>query len=115
MDRKVSKDGRMKEASSRLVSAEQKSTLEMSLIWPERLVEVSKLSCGWVINFDRMEEAAPRLVSAEQKTQLEMLVSRKYIEIVITGQCHIDDLIADQCYIGDVIADQCYDGDIIAY
>ena len=52
-----------------------------------------------------MEEAAPRLVSAEQKTQLEMLVSHKYIEIVITGQC----------YIGDVIADQCYDGDIIAY
>ena len=41
MDRKVSKDGRMKEASSRLVSAEQKTTLEMSLIWPEWLVEVS--------------------------------------------------------------------------
>ena len=105
MDRKVSKDGRMKETSSRLVSAEQKTTLEMSLIWPEGLVKVSKLTYGWLINFNRMEEAAPRLVSAEQKTQLEMLVSHKYIEIVITGQC----------YIGDVIADQCYDGDIIAY
>ena len=72
MDRKVSKDGRMKETSSRLVSAEQKTTLEMSLIWPEGLVKVSKLTYGWLINFNRMEEAAPRLVSAEQKTQLEM-------------------------------------------
>ena len=72
MDRKVSKDGRMKETSSRLVSAEQKTTLEMSLIWPEGLVKVSKLTHGWLINFNRMEEAAPRLVSAEQKTQLEM-------------------------------------------
>ena len=57
MDSKVSEDGRMKEASSRLVSAEQKTTLEMSLIWPEGLVKVSKLIYGWLINFNRMEEA----------------------------------------------------------